>query len=492
MFSQSKRFHPILVGAFLVASISAPMAAQNSTPLAQPDVPLVLKITTREVVIDVVARDKNHNSVGDLAQNEFQVFQAGKNADKNPLHILSMRVIDPHSAASQNGGHESGFSIHSGAVCALNATTHYEFTVPASGEPGFHQVLVKTTRAGVTLSFRHQYYVGPTPGTVAKQSKDNSESIALGDAACAHTFIPPTLAITAHPVLIPGGKSSRYTIVIRPESLYLIGLDGANTHVHLDVGMCTFDASGNVAQFYHTSSDRDLTPSELQDAQAHGLAKQVEIPGGTPYLVRLVIRDHETGNMGAVDVSRPISLSGQNGQEKFQPPPIGTIRAFGVITPLPNAFCGDFYEISFGAAVIPDFWNLEPIASIYTNALNVQDQDETGQVGIPGVSRTVEWFGIDYYGEFYITNPGEYKFDLEADDGARLEIDNHEIIENDEIHGAQSKTGKMTLAVGQHTIHVPYFQGSPTNFALILTIKPPNGPTRPFNLADYPVPQTTP
>jgi hypothetical protein len=492
MFSQSKRFHPILVGAFLVASISAPMAAQNSTPLAQPDVPLVLKITTREVVLYVLARDKNHNSVGDLAENEFQVFPAGKNADKNPLHILSMRVIDPRSGAARVAEHESGFSIHSGAICAHSFITHYELTVPASPEPGFHQVLIKTTRPGVTLSFRHQYYVGPTPTGTAKQSKDNAESISLGDAACFHTFIPSTLALTAHPVLIPGGKSTRYTIVIRPESLYLIGLDGANTHVHLDVGMCTFDASGNFAQFFHTSSDRDLTPSEIQDAQAHGLTKQVEIPGDTPYLVRLVIRDHETGNLGTVDVSRPVSLTGQSGQEKFQPPPVGLVRAFGVITPLPNSFCGDFYEISFGAAVIPDFWNLDPIASIYTNALNVQDQDESGQVGIPGVSHTVEWFGIDYYGEFYITNPGEYKFDLEADDGARLEIDNKEIIENDELHGAQSKTAKVTLAAGRHTIHVPYFQGSPTNVALILAVKPPNGPTRPFNLADYPVPQKTP
>jgi hypothetical protein len=492
MFSQSKRFHPLLMGACLGASISVPVAAQNATPLAQPDVPLVLKITSREVVIDVVARDKNHNSVGDLAQSEFQAFPAGKNADKNPLHILSMRVIDPQNEASRAAGHESGFSIHSGAVCALNATTHYEIAIPASAEPGFHQILIKTTRAQVTLSFRHQYYVGPPPTGTAKQTKDNAESIALGDAACFHTFIPPTLAITAHPVIVPGGKSTRYTVVVRPESLYLIGLDGTNTHVHLDVGMCTFDASGNFAQYFHTSSDRQLTPSEFADAQAHGLEKQVEIPGETPYLVRLVVREHETGNMGAVDVSRPVSLTGQSGQEKFQAPPVGTVRAFGVITPLPNAFCGDFYEISFGAAVIPDFWNLEPIASIYANALNVVDQEETGQGGIPGVSHSVEWFGIDYYGEFYITNPGEYKFDLEADDGARLEIDNKEIIENDELHGAQSKTGKVTLAVGRHTIHVPYFQGSPSNVALILTIKPPGGPTRPFNLADYAPPQTTP
>ena len=50
----------------------------------------------------------------------------------------------------------------------------------------------------------------------------------------------------------------------------------------------------------------------------------------------------------------------------------------------------------------------------------------------------------------------------------------------------------MNLAAGRHTIHVPYFQGSPPGVALILTIKPPGGPTRArLNLADYPPPATT-
>jgi hypothetical protein len=101
------------------------------------------------------------------------------------------------------------------------------------------------------------------------------------------------------------------------------------------------------------------------------------------------------------------------------------------------------------------------------------------------------WFGVDYYGEFFITKPGEYKFDLESDDGSRLEIDNQQIIENDELHQARSKTGKVTLAAGRHTIHVPYFQGSPPGVALILTIKPPGESARPFNLSEFAPPAGT-
>jgi hypothetical protein len=491
MPSQPDRYRNLLIACCFVPSLCLPMSAQNAPTAAPQEAPLVLRVTTREVVLDVIARDKNHNPVGDLAESEFQVFDVGKHADKNPKHILSMRVIDPHTDASHAGGGESGFSIRSGATCALGATPHYELAIQASPEPGFHPILIKSTRAQVTLSFRRRYYVGPAPsGSAPKETKNSAESIALGDAACFHSLLPPTLAITAHPIV--AGNATRYEVAVRPESLALIGLDGTNTRVHLDFGMCTFDASGNFAQYFHTSQDHQLTASELESAQAHGFGTQLEIPGNTPYLVRLVVREHETGNLGIVDVSRPVSLAGQGNQDKFSPPPVGTIRAFGVVTPLPNAFCGDVYEISYGASAIPDFWNLEPIGSIYANALNVVDQDATGAVGIPGVSHSVMWFGVDYYGEFYITKPGEYKFDLESDDGSRLEIDNQQLIDNDELHPAQSKTAKVNLAAGRHTIHVPYFQGSPPGVALILTIKPPGESTRPFNLSDFAPPPTTP
>ena len=126
----------------LPASCLAPlvclsMAAQEATPPAQPETPMVLRVTTREVVLDVIARDKNHNPVGDLTESEFQVFDADKHADKSPKHILSMRVIDPHSETSHAGGHESGFSIRSGATCALSATAHYELAIRPRRTPGF-------------------------------------------------------------------------------------------------------------------------------------------------------------------------------------------------------------------------------------------------------------------------------------------------------------------------------------------------------------------
>src|ERR1017187_10476330 len=142
---------PLSVTAVAVC-FSMAAAAQDAKQEAPADSGLVLKLQTNDVVLDVVARDKNHNPIGDLAESEFQVFQTGKNADKGPLHIISMRVIDPHGDTGQTGGDERGFIIRSGAMCALSFTPHYELTIPASPAPGFHQIMAKTTRAQATLS----------------------------------------------------------------------------------------------------------------------------------------------------------------------------------------------------------------------------------------------------------------------------------------------------------------------------------------------------
>ncbi len=466
--------------------VCLPGAAQEPAPGAPTDVPMILRISAREVVLDVVARDKHNNSVNDLAESEFEVAETGKHGDKNPRRILSLRMIDPRRDASHAGAADSGFRISSGAICALNATVHYEIAIQASPEPGYHQVLVRTTRPQVALSFRHRYYVGESADdSRPKNRKAGSEDVALGEAACFHPLIPPTLAITAHPVVMPDGKSTRYAVIVRPESLAAIGLGGANAHFQLDFGMCTFDATGAFAQYLHSSADRQLDAAALERAQTRGLVNVLEIPGAVPDLARLVVRDRVSGNLGIVDAARPLSLAAQADHAKALPRPIGSIRSFGVVTPRENTFCGDVYELSSGASALPEFWNLDPVGSIYTDTLNVIEQDINLNEGIPGVTRSNTWFGVDYYGEFTITKPGEYEFELQSDDGSRLEIDNQQVIDLDGVHTALVKSAHVTLASGRHTVHVPYFQGPPTQLALMLRIKPPGEAMRPFNLGEF-------
>jgi len=112
--------------------------------------------------------------------------------------------------------------------------------------------------------------------------------------------------------------------------------------------------------------------------------------------------------------------------------------------------------------------------------------------GIPGITHTSVWFGVDYYGKFYVTKPGEYLFELQSDDGSRLEIDNLLLIDLDGVHAVAKQTATTALLAGWHSIHVPYFQGPPIALALVLSIQPPGESSRPFNLNEFVPPATKP
>ena len=105
---------------------------------------MVLHVESREAVLDVVARDRHNLPITDLAANEFQVYEVPKHGGKIPRRILYLRTIDPERK-NQEENATSGFHVSSGAVCALDATVHYQIAIPASSEPGYHTVLVKTT-----------------------------------------------------------------------------------------------------------------------------------------------------------------------------------------------------------------------------------------------------------------------------------------------------------------------------------------------------------
>jgi hypothetical protein len=78
---------------------------------------------------------------------------------------------------------------------------------------------------------------------------------------------------------------------------------------------------------------------------------------------------------------------------------------------------------------MPDFWNLDPIGSIYTNALNVVDQDAPGAVGIPGVSRSVSGSAWITTASSTSPSPANISSISSPTTVRRLEIDNQQIIE---------------------------------------------------------------
>jgi hypothetical protein len=487
-------FFVIVFGTICLVSLPCPSTPAQAAPSAQEDAPaMVLHVETREALLDVVARDRHNLPISDLAANEFFVYEIPEHGSRIARRILSLRTIDPERK-NQEEDATSGFHVSSGAVCALDSAVHYRIAIPASSQPGYHTVLVKTTRPHVDLTFRRRYYVGLTrENATPKDLKKLVTPEALKEAACYHPLTPPTLAITAEVLDTGGVNATRYAAVIKPESLSQIGINGALPRVQLDFGMCIFDADGEVTDYMHSTVDHQMNDNEIERLQNRGFVSLLDAPGKEPpVLARLAVLDRNTGNLGVVDVSRPLPIAAQTSPAGKKRKLIGDIRAFGSVTPRENTFCGDVYELPVGATSLSDLRDLDPVGSIYTNTLDVPNQIITRMDGIPGITHTSVWFGVDYYAKFYVTKPGEYLFELQSDDGSHLEIDNRLLIDLDGLHEVAKQTATTTLSEGWHSIHVPYFQGPPYELALVLRIQPPGESMRPFNLNEFMPPATRP
>jgi hypothetical protein len=71
-----------------------------------------------------------------------------------------------------------------------------------------------------------------------------------------------------------------------------------------------------------------------------------------------------------------------------------------------------------------------------------------------------------------VPSAGNYEFRLTSDDGSRLVIDDAEVIDNDGLHGAESKEGTVALDAGFHDLRVEYFDNTNDNI-LRLEWRPP-------------------
>lgn len=156
---------------------------------------------------------------------------------------------------------------------------------------------------------------------------------------------------------------------------------------------------------------------------------------------------------------------------------------FGTTVVIPSGLQGRIYNIKTNSRRLPKFEKLKPVGTIYTTSLNVPTRDFSE--GFPGVTKRFEWFAIDYTDKFWIEKPGDYKFSLLSDDGAKLYIDDEVAIDNDGIHPPATVDGSVTLAGGVHGIRVSYFQGPRVQVALVLTVTGSGEPSRVFSTDEF-------
>lgn len=480
------------------------LQSQSSTSNSQPAATsagsnYVIRVTTREVVVEVVARDRHNHPVTDLRASDFAITEDQHHSQSAPSPISGFRVIDPDAEESTGSSVMKGVMLPLGGRCEIRSTVHYELAFhPENWSSGYHTIRVTTKRSHVELSYRGQFYVG-SADVKPRNSTASAEKFAtaLQAAACYHSEVPASILLSAVRVDAKASERLRYRVAVLDGTGDSVGGEERPAGEALQYGVCTFDRSGHIIGFWHFSGGGPTASAGIKNPRGDSGSEIVEIPReGNPRLARIAVLEAATGNLGAIDLSTSTKVPADSDETSERTDPVHVLqlssapgaasratRQLGTVLPRQGALCGDVYELPTTTQFLPsDFRKLNAVGAIYTQLLDVPEQ--ILNQGLPGSSARSEWFGVDYYGEFWVKTPGKYTFVLNADDGADLYIDDRMLINDDGIHPPRTMHADVNLDAGRHTIHLPYFQG-PTYVNLILQVKPPNEEMKIFNLREF-------
>lgn len=100
---------------------------------------------------------------------------------------------------------------------------------------------------------------------------------------------------------------------------------------------------------------------------------------------------------------------------------------------------------------------------LYTGNFNVSNTSTN--LGLPILPLPIQsvyqnWFILKCTGMIAITQSGWVEFDTTSDDGANLFVDGAILVNNDGLHGAQSKSNVKFLQANMHTFEIDYFQAN--------------------------------
>jgi hypothetical protein len=406
------RFLLLGVLVFLSSLFTDARAQQTSGDAAQKpqddSSPAVLRVTTREVLVDVVATDHRNRTVRDLTKQEIEVVEVSDGGQKVPVTVAAFRAVDAALENAQPAPLSGGFRVAIGGDCAARNTFHYEISFhpdERGWQSGYHEIEVRTTRKGIKLAYHNRYYVGASEALPTLLSAAQTAA-ALQAAACYHADVPPSIGLSARPVASGTTNVARYFVTVEADSLKFISVSFGNQRVQLDYGACTFDVQGRPLRYFSSAADRMLSSSEYAQATVHGFPNLLEFPRmDKAAMMRVAVRDRTTGNIGVTDFAltsqipakqaarseddllvaqlslKQISVldnavpgAGIGGPGLMIGSLPGPVGSFGSIEAQPNSFCGDVYELKTGTAELPEFWNLSSIGSLYAPSLNVPHQ----------------------------------------------------------------------------------------------------------------------
>ena len=105
--------------------------------------------------------------------------------------------------------------------------------------------------------------------------------------------------------------------------------------------------------------------------------------------------------------------------------------------------------------MVNDFLNVSPLKAGIVPHFTIEPREKD------------QFFSFDYEGYINIPEEGEYTFYLATNDGGRLYIGNHMLINNDGLHPMVEVGLGLSLEAGLHPISVKYFQEGGRNGLLV-------------------------
>lgn len=99
-----------------------------------------------------------------------------------------------------------------------------------------------------------------------------------------------------------------------------------------------------------------------------------------------------------------------------------------------------------------------------------------------GATGVDDSFGISFEGGITIPTDGVYTFALTSDDGSMLSIGGAVVVDNDGLHGAATKTGRVYLPAGRYPFRLDFFEAGGAE-KLEVTVKSPDGKMGPLDMS---------
>ncbi len=125
-------------------------------------------------------------------------------------------------------------------------------------------------------------------------------------------------------------------------------------------------------------------------------------------------------------------------------------KRFEKVEPLPSMAAGKNKGLS--RTLYAGNWNVLPDFGEMT----AQETGVTELVSL-GSDKFPEYVGLLLSGTVSVPSTSVFRFALDSDDGSRLWIDGELVVDNDGLHGPETKVGAIAIAKGAHNIRVEYF-----------------------------------